>query len=85
MKDDIVFATNKVFCSSFCLENVREDTIVGFIIYLAFVSKSFSSSPNTDCSPIVLLFLSKFCRDFGLNFIKFLVSLLMLMLSCFTY
>lgn len=76
IQPDVTFSLKQQFRDSFCIENVREGLVVGFIYHLTSTAESFCSNNTSDpkCPPTLLLLLSKLCLEFQTTSVHHLVS-----------
>jgi len=71
---DLTFGLKPHFREEFCIDNVREDLIIGFLHYLTATARGFCDSGDTKSPPAILLLLSKMCLEFETSSVHYLVS-----------
>lgn len=75
IQPDVTFGSKQQFRDSFCVENVREGLVIGFVYYLTATAEGFCSNSAADlkCPPTLLLLLSKLCLEFQTTSVHHLV------------
>ena len=75
-QSDLTFSLKPDFRESFCVDNVREGLVVGFLHHLTATARGFCSSTDSKAPATLLLLLSKMCLEFEASTVHYLVSLL---------
>ncbi|KDR09124.1 vacuolar protein sorting-associated protein 51 homolog isoform X1 [Zootermopsis nevadensis] len=71
---DLTFGLKPLFREVFCVDNVREDLVVGFLHYLTATARGFCDSGDSKSPPALLLLLSKMCLEFETSSVHYLLS-----------
>lgn len=82
---DLTFGLKPHFCEVFCIDNVREDLVVGFLHHLTATARGFCVSGDSKSPPALLLLLSKMCLEFETSSVHYLVSLSQLQEYCIIF
>jgi hypothetical protein len=71
---DVSFSLKPNFREVFCIDNVREGLVVGFLHHLTATARGFCDSGDSKSPPAILLLLSKMCLEFETSSVHYLVS-----------
>ncbi|KAJ9591233.1 hypothetical protein L9F63_002239 [Diploptera punctata] len=71
---DLTFGLKPHFREAFCVDNVREDLVVGFLHHLTATTRGFCGKGDSKSPPALLLLLSKMCLEFETSSVHYLVS-----------
>jgi hypothetical protein len=71
---DVSFSSKPHFREVFCIDNVREGLVVGFLHHLTATARGFCDSGDSKSPPAILLLLSKMCLEFETSSVHYLVS-----------
>ncbi|KAK0076325.1 hypothetical protein PV325_005574 [Microctonus aethiopoides] len=75
LQSDLSFSLKPQFLETFCVEEVREGLVIGFLHHLTAVAAGFcTGSDIPKYPPTLLLLLSKMCIEFKDNSIHYLLS-----------
>lgn len=75
LQPDMSFNLKAQFCESFCVEQVREGLVIGFMHHLTAVAAGFCTSSDVPkYPPTLLLLLSKMCIEFKESSINYLLG-----------
>nr|CAD7201641.1 unnamed protein product [Timema douglasi] len=71
---DLTFGLKPHFREGFCIDNVREELVVGFFHHLTATARSFCNIGENKAPPALLLLLSKMCLEFEGSSVHYLLS-----------
>ncbi|XP_068084735.1 vacuolar protein sorting-associated protein 51 homolog [Anabrus simplex] len=71
---DLTFGLKPHFREAFCVDNVREELVVGFLHHLTATARGFCDSADSKAPPSLLLLLSKMCLEFETSSVHYLLS-----------
>lgn len=71
---DVSFSLKPNFREVFCIDNVREGLVVGFLHHLTATARGFCDSGDSKSPPAILLLLSKMCLEFETSSVHYLLS-----------
>ncbi|PSN42746.1 hypothetical protein C0J52_10673, partial [Blattella germanica] len=71
---DLTFGLKPHFREAFCIDNVREDLVVGFLHHLIATTRGFCGMGDAKSPPSLLLLLSKMCLEFETSSVHYLLS-----------
>ncbi|KAJ8865760.1 hypothetical protein PR048_033281 [Dryococelus australis] len=71
---DLTFGLKPHFRERFCVEHVREELVVGFLLHLTATARSFCSAGDSKVPPILLLLLSKVCLELQASSVHYLLQ-----------
>ncbi|XP_078053605.1 vacuolar protein sorting 51 [Augochlora pura] len=75
LQPDLSFSSKTQFLHNFCVDEVRESLIVGFLHHLMATASGFCAGSDVPkCPPTLLLLLSKMCVEYKENNVKYLLS-----------
>ncbi|XP_031843057.1 vacuolar protein sorting 51 [Nomia melanderi] len=75
LQPDLSFSLKTQFLQNFCVDEVREGLVVGFLHHLVATASGFcTGSDIPKCPPTLLLLLSKMCIEYKENNIKYLLT-----------
>ncbi|KAJ4451057.1 hypothetical protein ANN_02494 [Periplaneta americana] len=73
-QSDLTFGLKPHFREAFCIDNVREDLVVGFLHHLTATARGFCDSGDSKSPLALLLLLSKMCLEFETSSVHYLLS-----------
>ncbi|XP_078588251.1 vacuolar protein sorting-associated protein 51 homolog [Branchiostoma floridae x Branchiostoma japonicum] len=77
IESDITFAMQPYFREPFCVQDVREGLVVGFLKHMFTACSEFceGSGDKSSAPPPLILLLSRLCLDYDMTTISYLISL----------
>jgi len=74
LQPDLSFSLKTQFLQSFCVDEVREGLVVGFLHHLTAIAAGFCNGSDVPkFPPTLLLLLSKMCIEYKENNVRYLV------------